>query len=430
MWTDRRDSVPLAGHRPPDAGYRTLPMVATQLFIGTTHIRSLTHQSLAEAITRHCSTSAARRLMIWNTGPSEWCSTAVTAALEAGVEPWLWYPVLADNPVLHRERCATCSPACTTPSGDAGGGWLGGAPDEDFRFYCPNHERTVMLLADDLHRTIQRWPWAGVFFDRIRYPSPANGLPYLATCFCETCVRRMQEAGIDVPALRSRLTHVPHTIAGIKGMSPLDLQEHLVTTNNLTEWTDFRDGSIETMIVPLVRVARDAGLGVGLDLYSPSLALLVGQDYQRLAPHADWIKPMSYFRAPGPAGFPVENAFLAEGLGNYFDRSDAPADNAGPARAASAAAALTGFDAPAVEKTGERIVAEVTLAEQRVHGCAAAVFPGVELVHLPEAGITTDAATAETILLPVRAHSEHLSVSWNLLSIPDSVAQMVGALYG
>jgi hypothetical protein len=409
-------------------------MVATQLFIGTTHIRSLTHQSLAEAITRHCSTSAARRLMIWNAGPSEWCSTAVTAATDAGVEPWLWYPVLADNPVLHQEGCATCVPGCAAQSDDNGGGWLGGAPDEDFRFHCPNHGRTVALLADDLHRTIQRWPWAGVFFDRIRYPSPANGLPYLATCFCETCVRRMQEAGIDVSALRSRLAGVPqtvpHTVTDANGISPVAAQKFLVATNDLAGWTDFRADSIEKMLVPLVRVARDADLGVGLDLYSPSLALLVGQDYQRLAPHADWIKPMSYFRAPGPAGFPVENAFLAEGLEYYFDRKGGNIDADAPALAASAAAALTGFDAPAVEETGERIVAEVTLAEQRVHGCAAAVFPGVELVHLPEAGITTNAATAETILRPVRAHSEHLSVSWNLLSIPDSVAQVVGALYG
>ena len=45
---------------------------------------------------------------------------------------------------------------------------------------------------------------------------------------------------------------------------------------------------------------------MSLDLFSPCLASLVGQDYGRLKRHCDWAKPMTYRLAQGPAGLRLE----------------------------------------------------------------------------------------------------------------------------
>ena len=75
---------------------------------------------------------------------------------------------------------------------------------------------------------------------------------------------------------------------------------------------DFKKRSIARIVERFSEQARGRGLQVGLDLYSYSLAPLVGQDYELLSRAGDWIKPMTYCRAIGPAGLPLELACLLE----------------------------------------------------------------------------------------------------------------------
>ena len=102
---------------------------------------------------------------------------------------------------------------------------------------------------------------------------------------------------------------------------------------------DFKRRTIARIVERFSREARARGLQVGLDLYSYSLAPLVAQDYELLSRAADWIKPMIYCRAIGPAGLPLELACLQEALRGLLPpsgggRGEAAPD--GPARLAVA----------------------------------------------------------------------------------------------
>ena len=55
---------------------------------------------------------------------------------------------------------------------------------------------------------------------------------------------------------------------------------------------------------------RERGLEVGLDLYAPFMAPFVGQDYEILTSHADFIKPMLYRQTFAPAGMGFEYDLL------------------------------------------------------------------------------------------------------------------------
>ena len=65
------------------------------------------------------------------------------------------------------------------------------------------------------------------------------------------------------------------------------------------------------------------GRKVSLDLISPCLAPLVGQDYRRLKQHCDWAKPMTYRLARGPAGLRLEIPALIGGVASRFGVDEA-----------------------------------------------------------------------------------------------------------
>ena len=83
------------------------------------------------------------------------------------------------------------------------GGWAekGGDVEETFRFACPNNpavrEKTTLRLRELLHR----YDFTGVFLDKIRFPSPANGADEMLSCFCDHCRRTAKAEGLDLDAV-------------------------------------------------------------------------------------------------------------------------------------------------------------------------------------------------------------------------------------
>ena len=71
------------------------------------------------------------------------------------------------------------------------GGWAekGAEVNETFRFVCPNNpvarEKTLRRLGE----LLGRYPFTGVFLDKLRFPSPANGFDEVLSCFCDHCRR-------------------------------------------------------------------------------------------------------------------------------------------------------------------------------------------------------------------------------------------------
>ena len=88
----------------------------------------------------------------------------------------------------------------------------------------------------------------------------------------------------------------------------------------LLRFLRFRMDSITGLVAEAHALASGLNRRVGFDLFSPRLAPLVGQDYRALARFADWIKPMTYRVAEGPAGLRLEIPALAEGVSQMMHR--------------------------------------------------------------------------------------------------------------
>jgi hypothetical protein len=91
----------------------------------------------------------------------------------------------------------------------------------------------------------------------------------------------------------------------------------------LSRFLRFRADSVTALVAELAKQTRRMGRKVSLDLFSPCLASLVGQDYGRLKQHSDWVKPMTYRLAQGPAGLRLEIPALIAGVANRFGVDEA-----------------------------------------------------------------------------------------------------------
>jgi hypothetical protein len=74
----------------------------------------------------------------------------------------------------------------------------------------------------------------------------------------------------------------------------------------LSRFLRFRADSVAALVGELAMHVRHIGRKVSLDLFSPCLARLVGQDYGLLKRYCDWAKQMTYRLAQGPAGLRLE----------------------------------------------------------------------------------------------------------------------------
>ncbi len=145
----------------------------------------------------------------------------------------------------------------------------------------------------------------GVFLDRIRYPSPANGLEYLGACSCSACTKAFyRDNGMDWPDLVREM--VNWAAYGREGAVKFR-DAHKPAR-------EFRAKMVATAVSRYSEAVHGAGLRVGLDLLAPALSDIVGQDYALLSRNADFIKPMLYCKASAPAGLPLEFRLLMEGL--------------------------------------------------------------------------------------------------------------------
>jgi len=231
---------------------------------------------------------------------------------------------------------------------------------DNFNFRCPASEKNVRLFAALQQQQMQDVPFDGVFLDRVRYPSMSNGA---LACFCPDCVRRCEQAGLDVDRLRL-VTHFGH-YEGTK----------LIWAD--AEVQRFFEERMHS-ITRAVALLKDIFGEVSLDLFPPALMPLVGQDFDALAPLAAFVKPMLYRYTTAPAGLPYE---------------------------------LDAF-APHVDHLPS---AEAQMG--MVH--APHIYWGIECVRVPGVAEMTPETIRESVAL-VRANGgQGVCASWNLIAAPD-----------
>jgi hypothetical protein len=336
---------------------------------------------------------------------------------------FLWYYLLADFP--------GSAPADQVIS------WRGVPPEgwgddeiENFRFGCPNNPAVRRKTLDGLARLVDKYPFDGVFLDKLRFPSPANGLDGLFTCFCKYCTQRAAETGLDLDAVRSALERFPHTGNGT-GRPSLPpgapwLEDLLSQQPLLRAFARFRADSVTSLVEEASAVARRAGLSTALDLFSPVLAPLVGQDYPVLAAGAAWVKPMTYRLTDAPAGLRLELPALAGMLGAHLHRG--PDEVLQWARSRIPGLGSANLRDVSVSGVPLELVAHDLESAVRL-SAPTPVYMGLETVSIPDVCEATPATVAQAIAAGQRAGVAGLVMSWDLLDTPlENVRAVADAL--
>ena len=299
------------------------------------------------------------------------------------------------------------------------GGWAekGGEVEETFRFACPNNpavrEKTMLRLRE----LLLRYDFKGVFLDKIRFPSPANGADEMLSCFCEHCRRAAQAEGLDLDAVLSVFADRAldaNALSLHRSCSGHWLDSIAATHPLLARFLAFRTDSVARLVGELADECRRLGRSVSLDLFSPSLAPLVGQDYQRLKGCCDWAKPMTYRLARGPAGLRLEIPALIEGVAQRFGLDEA--------QVVEWSARHAGFDQDMLRQTREEAV-PFTFMQAEIEAAVRAMTPipvyfGLELVKQPGVIDVTAADVVGMIEAGRAANAAGLVISWDLLHAP------------
>jgi hypothetical protein len=301
------------------------------------------------------------------------------------------------------------------------GGWAekGGGVEETFRFACPNNPAVRRKTVSRLRELLGRYAFAGVFLDKIRFPSPANGVDEMLSCFCDHCRDAAARVDLDLDSVVKILADRAIDPCASQGETAEDepspwLGVLLAGRPILSRFLRFRAESIAALVAELADEARRVGRTVSLDLFSPCLSALVGQDYGSLKRRCDWAKPMTYRLVQGPAGLRLEIPTLIEGVASRFGLDEA--------RVVEWSARHAAFDKDALHETRERAVpisfiqAEIDAAVRTL--APVPVYFGLELIRQPGVIDVDPAHVRDMVKAGRAANAAGLVISWDLMHAP------------
>ncbi len=403
--------------------------VGLQLYAGAHELGSFSKIQIEDRIRRAREIAGIDCLVIWTAHDLRLYEELVGACRACGIAPYLWFPVLADvQGTSIAEHDLMMNYDGSRGYGKTGA-WKGlGSGAESFLFYCPNRGEAVDRVYRTYAELLDRLDFAGVLLDRIRFPSAVNGFETLFGCFCDACEREFRRAH-EVPLETQREAAVSF-LSRLARVSAPEARgwrsfEGMFEAAGLGKLFDFKRRSIARVVERFSKEARARSLQVGLDLYSYSLAPLVGQDYDQLSRAADWIKPMIYCRAIGPAGLPLELACLQEALQALCPRL-------GEGGVRQLLMALLGWQWPAgvdeLLRAGldeQTITVELQkIAAGRLSG-RARILTGIEAVRNPDFHIDITEEILERYLARGLQGTAGVIASWNLLYIPDENLKVI-----
>lgn len=369
-------------------------------------------------------------LMIWSDIDKKDLDLVREICRDFKIKTYLWYSILADISGFKVEQ----KQAVETFDGLRGYGKNGcwdklGEGEEDFLFLCPNDEEHIRRIFDQYQNKIKESGFDGVFLDRIRFPSPSNGFELLFSCFCKSCLKKFfNNYGEDLESYRNQAKTV------FKNFKTIDVNylqtcrslSDVIIRDSLEKFYDFRKQNIYQVLKMFADKAKQMGKLVGVDLFAPSLAPLVSQNYQLLAKTCDWIKPMIYCHTSSPAGLPLElYCFIRAILDN-----NPTLDEGQLIREISR---IIGVDLPTqindLLKNGvsESIIyiemqkiKEFNLPEK------VDIYVGLEAVQIPKVCNIDRSILKKYLESFIKTDTKGIILSWNLLKIPDENLKLAG----
>ena len=292
----------------------------------------------------------------------------------------LWFPVFAET----EEMCEN-SPALDLWGNIPSNYDL--AAGEGFRFNCPSDPQNIANIVAVYDNNFSDCGFDGVFLDRIRTQSFVSGNGGVLNCCCELCTAKFKEEGVDLEIVREAWEDAGDDFLSVTGYTP---EGGFVFEDKLAQ--DFFDAKGHIVSGAVAAVAdslRNRGLEIGMDLYAPFMAPFVGQDYEILTAHADFIKPMLYRQTFAPAGMGFEYDLLKK-----------------------AAPGAEGY--PEFEMDLDFLHSQLVAMEP--YSCAK--FPGIEINYREEVVPTSPAYVTESLDAVASHGFDGTVLSWNIMEAP------------
>ena len=369
-------------------------------------------------------------LMIWSDINKKDLDLVRKICRDFKIKTYLWYPILADIPGFK----VRWEQSVETFDGLHGYGKNGrwdklGKGEEDFLFLCPNDEQNIREVFNQYQYKIIESGFDGVFLDRIRFPSPSNGFELLFSCFCKSCLNKFySNYGEDLESYRNQAKTV------FKKFKTIDVNylqtcrsfSDIIIRDSLKKFYDFRKQNIYQVLKMFADKAKQMGKLVGVDLFAPSLAPLVSQDYQLLAKTCDWIKPMIYCHTSSPAGLPLELYCLIRAILEINPTLD-------EGQLIREISRIIGVGLPTqindLLKNGiseHTICSEMQKIKEFNLPVKVDTYVGIEAVQIPKVCNITEKILKKYLELFIKTDTKGIILSWNLLKIPDENLKLAG----
>lgn len=186
------------------------------------------------------------------------------------------------------------------------------------KVFCANNPHVRALFKAVIKDILQRYEVGGIFlalldhyvqfgFEHLtdelayslgirKFATPEVGL----SCFCKHCCTLAEERGIDVDRIKNGLLlgvkrgWIPHKVELLRDGA--EVFNFLMQVPEFLDWMRFRANTFTELHRDLFDWARSLKPGclVALNTYGPADSWKYAANYEMLATHCDWIKPMFY----------------------------------------------------------------------------------------------------------------------------------------
>jgi hypothetical protein len=192
---------------------------------------------------------------------------------------------------------------------------INGKPQLWFNSTCPNQPEVRKANLEAAAEMAAVSGIRGILIDGARFASPASSRNPDAfyTCFCPVCAEKAEQLRYDFDLMRSA---VQALYQWMRGGTAERLLPH---AQGLLDWFSFRRRCTTEHLLNFVNGVKafNPELAVGIYIFSPAIAPLVGQSYSDLDGQMDIVAPMIYrcYNAEdGPATLNHELAAVAAEL--------------------------------------------------------------------------------------------------------------------
>lgn len=322
----------------------------------------------------------------WNLNPEIYRQVG-SCLKEQQIEMYLWLPVFSEIVELGE----------TEPLVDLWGHKTGKyvlQEGESFEFLCPSSKKNRALLYEIYEKYFADCGFDGVFLDKIRTQSYISGAEDVLGCCCPNCIGKFKEQGFDPARLEALIQK--------EGMQEAMKPERfdLLTGFHFVhpEAEQFFDAKCRVYLAELEKTIagfRSRGLKIGLDVYAPSMARLVGQDVKGLLELADFVKPMMYRRTNAPAGIGFEYEAMKRALQtDEFDRTP-------------------GMEEPLSEMTDETLARGLQIEGRE------GLYPGIEVNYREDIARTDSEYVERSIKAASSAGCGGIVYAWDVMLAPE-----------